>query len=335
MTTIYDIAKKTGYSPTTVSKVFNNYADVSKKTRQKILAAAEELGYLPNFHARSLTTKRSWTIGMLYLEPSGIGLRHPFFGGVIEGFKSVAVSHGYDLMFISKDIGGKPSSYLEHCKIRGIEGVVVMLSDYMDPSFQELLDSEIPCVLLDSEASQAGKVFSDNIDGSLQAVRYLHSLGHRKIAHIAGGLITFSGQKRKEGYELAMKQLGIRLKRSYIVSGSYDFSMESGYEAMKQLLKLKDRPTAVYAAGDNLAIGAMAAAKDAGLSIPEDMSVVGFDDIEMARFITPALTTVRQDTHLLGSKAAEILIGAIENTASLHTSIQPVELIVRQSCTKL
>ncbi|GJM81892.1 hypothetical protein HMSSN139_43880 [Paenibacillus sp. HMSSN-139] len=187
MITIYDIAQMTGFSPTTVSKVFNGYSDVSEKTRRKILDAADELGYVPNAHARSLTTKRSWTIGVLFIEPSGAGILHPYFGGVIEGFKQVATSKGYDLMFISKDIGGKKSTYLEHCKIRGIDGVVVVLPDASDPYFQELLDSDIPCVLLDQESTLKSTVYSDNAEGVRLAVTYLHSIGHRKIAHIGGG----------------------------------------------------------------------------------------------------------------------------------------------------
>lgn len=143
LTTIYDIAKKTGYSPTTVSKVFNNYPDVREKTRVKILETAKEMGYLPNANARSLTTKRSWTIGILFVEATGAGIRHPYFGAVIESFKKIAVSKGYDLMFISKDVGGLRSSYVEHCKIRGVDGVVVILSSNDDPDFRSLLDSGI------------------------------------------------------------------------------------------------------------------------------------------------------------------------------------------------
>lgn len=332
MTTIYDIAKKTGYSPTTVSKVFNNYTDVRKQTRQAILQAAKELGYLPNAHARTLTTKKSWTIGVLFVESSGIGMQHPFFSAVIESFKQAVVNKGYALMFISKDVGGKQSGYLENCKIRGVDGVVVVLSDYEDPYFRELLDSDIPCVILDYETSQAHTVYSDNERGSYLAVEYLHSLGHRKIAHISGGTNTFAGSKREQGYELAISKLNLEKQDSYIVNGGF-FSIESGYAAMMQLLDLEDRPTAVFAAGDHLALGAVRAAKERGLHIPEDLSIIGFDNIDLSQYITPALTTIGQDTALLGNEAAQILIRSIDNPSDVAESMMlPVRLVVRDSC---
>ncbi|MEC0089459.1 LacI family DNA-binding transcriptional regulator [Paenibacillus macquariensis] len=335
MITIYDIAKKTGYSPTTVSKVFNNYTDVKEQTRQTILQAAKELGYLPNAHARTLTTKKSWTIGVLFVESSGIGMQHPFFSAVIESFKQVAVSKGYALMFISKDVGGKQSGYLENCKIRGVDGVVVILSDYEDPYFKELLDSDIPCVVLDYETSQAHTLYSDNLEGSLLAVEYLYSLGHRKIAHISGGINTFAGSKRVQGYELAMTRLNLETKESYIVDSAY-YSIESGYAAMVQILDLQDRPTAVFVAGDHLALGAMRAARERGLRIPNDLSIVGFDNIELSQYITPALTTIAQDTALMGSKAADILIHSIDNPSQvLESAVLPVRLIVRDSCSSV
>ncbi|MBM6994317.1 LacI family DNA-binding transcriptional regulator [Paenibacillus sp. DXFW5] len=334
MITIYDIAQFTGFSPTTVSKVFNGYSDVSEKTRRKILDAADELGYVPNAHARSLTTKRSWMIGVLFIEPSGAGILHPYFGGVIEGFKQVATSKGYDLMFISKDIGGKRSGYLEHCKIRGIDGVVVVLPDASDPYFQELLESKIPCVLLDQKSTVKSTVYSDNAEGVRKAVSYLHSIGHRKIAHIGGGP-TFAGEQRLNGYIQAMEELGLTINPQHVVQGSYDYTIESGSRAMEELLKADERPTAVFAAGDNLAVGAMMAMKRHGLRVPEDISLVGFDDIEMAKFLTPALTTVRQNTYVLGSRAADMLIYSIEGGEDVQKGVIPVELVVRESCRSL
>ncbi|MNW37327.1 HTH-type transcriptional repressor PurR [compost metagenome] len=333
LVTIYDIAKATGLSPTTVSKVFNQYSDVSEKTRRKILEASEQMGYIPNAQARTLTTKRSWMIGVLYIESSGAGLLHPYFGGVIEGFKKVATSKGYDLMFISKHIGGKKGGYLEHCKLRGIDGVVVVLPDYTDPYFKELLDSDIPCVLLDQESDLKSTISSNNMDGSKQAVDYLYGLGHRSIAHISGGT-TYAGEQRLQGYLKAMEQLGLTVLPEHIIQGSYDYTVESGQKAMEQLLSLEHLPTAVFVAGDNLAVGAMLAMKKHGLNVPEDMSIVGYDDIEMAKYLTPALTTIRQNTYALGSRAADMLICSIEggSEARPQTDQIAVELVVRGSC---
>jgi LacI family transcriptional regulator len=292
---------------------------------------AEELGYLPNAHARSLTTKRSWTIGILFIESSGAGILHPYFGGVIEGFKKVATSKGYDLMFVSKDIGGKKSGYLEHCKIRGVDGVVIVLPDYTDPYFTQLLESDIPCVLLDQESDSKSTVYSDNVAGSIEAIEYLYSLGHRDIAYINGGQ-TFAGEKRMQGYMQAMQKLGLPIQAQRVVQGSYDYTVESGRIAMEELLKSDTLPTAVFVAGDNLAVGAIGAIKAHGLSVPEDISVIGFDDIEMAKYLTPALTTVRQDTYVLGKRAADMLIYSIEGGTEVQMAVIPVELVIRDSC---
>lgn len=332
MTTIYDIAKKTGYSPTTVSKAFNNYSDVREKTREEILRTAREMGYLPNAHARTLTTKKSWTLGVLFVEGTGVGIRHPFFGAVIESFKQVAVAKGYALMFISKDVGGKQSGYLENCRIHGVDGVVVFLSDYEDPYFLELLESDIPTVILDYETAQSHTVCSDNTAGAMLAVEYLTSLGHSRIAHISGGMNTIPGRRREEGYVAAMKERGLELREDYIVEGAF-YALENGYAAMQRLLELPDRPTAVFASGDLLALGAVMAARDSGLSVPEDISVMGYDDIELARYVTPALTTVRQDTANLGTRAAEILLASIDRKGTgMEAIVLPVEVVVRESC---
>lgn len=341
MITIYDIAKQAGVSAATVSKVFNDYSDVSAKTRRKVLDTAREMGYLPNSSARTLITGRSWTLGILYMEASGKGIRHPFFNALLESFKNEAESRGYDLMFISRDIGGRKTTYLEHCRFRSVDGVMAALLNPGDPDVMELLDSGIPCVLVDFEAPRAGTVQSDNVNGALLAVRYLHSLGHRRIAHISGGY-SFAGVKRRQGYEQALAELGLPLREELIIDEGGDYTEESGYRAMLRLLELAEpeRPTAVFAAGDNLAIGGIKALRERGISVPGDISVVGFDDIDLAAFMTPALTTIRQDTAALGTGAAKMLAdliqqAAAEGGAGASPLTVPVELVVRDSCRRV
>lgn len=335
MPTIYDVALKSGYSPTTVSKAFNNYPDISEKTKREILKVAKEMGYLPNSHARALLTKKSWMIGVLYDESSGLGIKHPFFNAVIESFKKTIEDKGYDLMFISKDIGGNEFSYLKHCQFRSIDGVIIVYSDYHNQEVHELINSDIPCILIDMESENASTVCSDNVQGGLQAVEYLYSLGHRKIAHISGGDDTFSGPKRKEGYKQGLQQFDLPIKAEWIVNGGY-FTYDGGYEAMKRLLQLEEKPTAVFVAGDYMAIGAMEAIKDHGLKVPEDISIIGFDDIELAQFVTPRLTTVKQNTNEIGKKAAELLVEAIDHKKKLNQmTMVPTEIVVRDSCQRI
>ncbi|MBH0230780.1 LacI family DNA-binding transcriptional regulator [Halobacillus yeomjeoni] len=332
MVTIYHIAKATGYSPSTVSKVLNNYTDVNLKTKKKILDAVEELGYLPNSHARSLTTKKSWIIGVVFIESLGIGVKHPFFNAVIESFRQHVEIEGYDLLFASRNISNKQKSYLDYFTYRGVDGVVIVSSTYEDEQVQELINSRLPSVVIDLKSDKSCVVYSDNVRGSFDAVQYLYSLGHRKIAHIAGHSSTFAGKQRLKGFVEVMKKLELPVPEDYIVNGEY-FSRDSGYEAMKKLLKLKNPPSAIYAAGDNLAIGAMVAIREAGLRVPEDFSVVGFDDIELSEMFQPSLTTIRQQTELIGKKSGELLLHQINTRMkNVESVVVPVELMVRSSC---
>lgn len=335
MVTIYDIAERTGYSVTTVSKAFNHYTDISDKTRRDILKAAKEMGYLPNANARALTTKKSWTIGVLFAEVLDIGIRHPFFNAIIESFKTEIETRGYDLLFITRDIGGEQISYLDHCRMRGVDGVIIVCIDYHEREVEELLNSNIPCVMIDlEEHKKAITVSSDNIMGSSIAVEYLYSIGHRRIAHIAGAQHSYCGSKRIEGYKASMKKLGLHQRDDYIIDGGY-FTFEGGYRAMKKLLSLNEPPTAVFVAGDLMAVGAIRAVQDKNLNVPSDISVIGFDDIDLARYINPSLTTIKQDTELMGKVAADLLTDYILGDIDKTSIVLPVELMVRESSAPL
>jgi LacI family transcriptional regulator len=334
MATIYDIAKKTGFSTTTVSKALNNYSDVSEKTKQKILQAVEEMGYLPNAHAQSLSTKKSWTIGVMFSEANEVGMKHPFFSAIIESFRKNAEREGYDLIFASRNLRNRDISYLEHFSYRAVDGIVVICSDPQDPQVQEMINSSIPIVVIDMNNQNCSLVYSDNIEGGKLAVNYLHSLGHTKIAHIAGDVSTDAGTERIKGFKKAMNDLELPVLEGYLVNGGL-FSIQEGKAAMEELLSLKDLPTAVFVAGDHMAIGAIEAIKEKGLKVPEDISIIGYDDIEMAAYITPKLTTIKQDTEMIGYQAAQLLMEQILQKKKLITSKRiPVELIIRESCSQ-
>jgi LacI family transcriptional regulator len=332
MVTIYDIAKKTGYSVTTVSKALNNYTDISQKAKDKIMAAVQESGYLPNSHAQSLSTKKSWTIGVVFSEILEVGMKHPFFNEVIESFRKYAEKEGYDLIFVSRNLRSKNTSYLEHFQYRGVDGVVVICSDYEDEQVRQLMDSDLPLVVIDMNNENTSVVYSDNCEGAKLAVEYLYSLGHRKIATIAGHQQTFAGMERLRGFQQAMNDFGLPVNDEFIIHGGF-FSVEEGYKAMQQLLNASVMPTAVFAAGDHMAVGAIQAIRDRGLHVPEDISIIGFDDIDLAKYMTPALTTVRQDKELIGEKSAEKLIEQInQKEKKSGVNVIPVELVVRETC---
>ena len=335
MPTIYDIAKKSGFSITTVSKVINNYPDVSQKTRKKILQTIEELDYHPSSNARSLMTKKYWTIGVVYIEELNHGIQHPFFSAVIESFRSEMEDAGYDLLLISKKIEQRKTGYIERFKQRGVDGVIVVSPIKLTKDVQEIVDHDIPSVFIDLYHSKVSTVNSDNVDGSMQVVKYLHSLGHRKIAHIAGGDQTFAGRAREQGFIQGMKEQGLEVREDYLINGGL-FDVSGGFEAMQQLLALRDRPTAVYAAGDMMAIGAMRAIQEAGLQIPDDISIVGFDDIELAKYVTPSLTTIKQDAQTIGQQAADLLLKQIDHKKKIPLGVMvPVSLIERGSVSNL
>lgn len=332
MGTIYDLAKITGFSITTVSKALNNYKDVSEKTRAKILQAAAEMDYLPNAHAQSLSTKKSWAIGVMFSEANEVGMKHPFFNGIIESFRHATEEHGYDLIFASRNLRNRDMSYLEHFKHRAVDGIVVICSDRMDEQVQELMQSDIPIVVVDMDSANCSVVYSDNTEGARMAVNYLYELGHRHIAHIAGDSSIDAGAARVKGYELAMHALDLPIQPGYLVNAGF-FSVEEGKQAMEKLLQLESPPTAVFVAGDQMAIGAIEAVHEHGLRVPEDISIIGYDDIEMIKYITPKLTTIRQDTDEIGEAAAELLIEQMTaKERRTERRVIPVTLIERASC---
>lgn len=333
MVTIYDIAKHSGYSIATVSKALNN-KNVSEKARLKIMDAVDELHYTPNSSARTLATNKSWMIGIVFDENLGFGLAHPFFSQVIEGFKKHVELYNYDLLFVSRHMGLQQETY-KHLLHRGVDGIAVIQSFGDDELRKSNLS--IPTVYIDRPTNEPGSVYSDNRTGSRLAVNHLVDNGHTKIAHIMGDQTTYAGIERAAGFRDAMEARGIDVREDYMVSGGY-YSQAGGREAMIRLLALEDRPTAVYAAGDEMAIAAIRVIKESGLRVPEDISVIGFDDIKLAQHIDPPLTTVRQDKELIGQQAAIMLLDKINNKEDMTNDVKkmvPVSLVKRQSVHRL
>lgn len=330
MVDIRDIARLAGVSTATVSKVLNNYSEVSDATKVRILKIVEEVGYIPNSSARALSTKRTWMIGIVYSEHLQIGLEHNFFSGILEAFKREVESLGYDVVFISgKDIG-----YLKRCQVRNVDGVFVVTADLMDTGLTELFDSKIKCVTTDVPYKAIPLVYSDNRQGSILAVDHLTQLGHRRIAHIAGPLTSIAGQERLDGYRVGLAKANIEYNESLVIEAP-EYDSNSGYVCMKQLLQLPQPPTAVFVMCDLTALGVIHAIHEHGLKVGEDISVVGFDDIELASHIHPALTTVKQNRKAIGRALAQILHRSINNEKVEERTIIETKLIVRESTTPL
>jgi LacI family transcriptional regulator len=335
---IRELARRSGVSVGTVSRALNGYPDVREETRERVLALAEELEYTPNAAARRLVTRRSDVVGVVLETGEGHpDLQHPFFHEVLVGVKRHLGAAGYDLLLFASErerTGVDPRSYLQRCLHHGVAGVLLMGVDADTPEIGRLARAALPVVSVDLELDGRATtwVTSDSEDGAAQAVTYLSSLGHRRIAHIAGPPDTTPGRARLRGFQRAMAANGLSYDDALVAYGDYYF--DSGQAAMESLLALTDPPTAVFAASDMMAMGAVRAVRAAGLSVPRDVSIIGFDDSAAAGMSTPALTSVRQDMQAIGAAAVEALLGHLEEGGRETPPAQmtlPVELAIRES----
>jgi LacI family transcriptional regulator len=335
-TTIKELARLSGVSVGTVSRALNGYTDVSPETRERVMRLAEELDYTPAAAARTLVMERSHVIGV-FLE-TGEGhpdVQHPFFHEVLGGLKDMLGAAGFDLLLFASEQPGDgygPHSYLKRARHHGVAGTVLIGVDTRDPEVERLLRSDIPCVGVDVELSGGSNssVMSDNVEGAAMAVRHLAELGHSRIATITGLLETCPGRDRLTGYREEIQRQGLAYRDDYVAYG--DYYVESGEEGMNRLLALPEPPTAVFAAADLMAVGAMGVIARAGLRVPDDVALVGFDDILLAGYTQPPLTTLRQDKQGLGAAAGEALVGRLEGDGDAQAAVTlPVELVVRGS----
>ena len=317
MVTIKDVAKRSGFSITTVSKALNDYADISDKTKQKILALCDEMGYIPNLSARSLVTQKSYTIGIIFEALTGVGLEHPLFSKILESFKSVVEKTGYDIMFLSKNMGKQNGSYLQHSKRKQVEAIFVLCGEFDKPEMIDLYKSDIPTLVIDFGFAGVMNVTSNNKSGVRQAIKYFKDLGHSSIANIYGGQASYIGQQRREFFKEALGKYNLEFKEEFTVLGE-SFSKEDGFKAMNELLELDEQPTAIFCASDMLAIGAMQAIIQAGKKVPEDYSIIGFDGIDIGQIISPRLTTIKQDTTKMGHLAANHILQMIQDKTKVN-----------------
>jgi LacI family transcriptional regulator len=301
-----------------------------------VLKVARELDYTPSAAARTLVTQRSQVIGVILQTGEGHpDLLHPFFQEVLVGLKQRLGAGGYDLLLFATQNPGNgfsEHSYLRRARHHRVDGMVVMGVDPHDPEIQKLARSNIPCVAVDLDlvGRRTGHVISDNLEGARLAVRHLHERGHERIAIVTGMLSTRPGVDRLLGYRAELEALGLAYRDDYVQEG--DFYFDSGHAGMHALLALDEPPTGVFVAGDLMAAGAVRASQENGLRVPEDVALVGFDDIQLAAVMQPPLTTIRQDKIGLGAAAGDALLRMLEHadTAPPVTTL-PVELVVRQS----
>jgi LacI family transcriptional regulator len=328
MATIRDVARASRVSVATVSRVFNESPRVSESTRLRVVTAATRLGYWPNGTARSLITNRTNALGVLLPDLHG-----EFFSEVIRGIDWAARRRRLHLLVSS--YGPASDDLLSALRtVRGrVDGLIVMAPDVGVSVALQLRTGGGPTVLLNPEIDVPGRdsISIANFDGAHAMVGHLLGLGHRRIATITGPERNIDARQRLDGYRVALADEGIEPSDALEIPG--DFTEGCGYDAAMELLRRKPRPTAIFAANDHMAVGVLGALQDARVRVPEDMAVAGFDDIPMARFLTPPLTTVHVDMMRLGQRAVEMLLDpAAREGAEPRREILTTTLVVRGSC---
>ncbi|MGN8050919.1 LacI family DNA-binding transcriptional regulator [Curtobacterium sp. 22159] len=322
--TIADVARAAGVSIPTVSKVINQRDGVAPATMLRVQEVVEQLGYETSLVARSLRSSRTGVVGILVPE------FEPFSTELLRGISSATTGTGYELLAYAGLVTGTDQPGWERRSLSRLSGTLIDGAIVVTPT-TALSSSSIPVVAIDPHTGPEGHatVDSDNEEGGVQAVQHLLALGHTRIAHLHGRADLASAQLRQAGYRRALTDAGIPVDERLVRDGGYQEDQSAA--AARDLLSMPDRPTAVFAANDSSAVGVLRAASELGLRVPEDLSVVGFDDVPQASMTTPPLTTVAQPLTELGSRAVDMLLTMLRGEpASAHVRL-PTTLRVRRS----
>ena len=311
MVSMKDIAKECSVSVATVSKALNDYSDIGEETRRKVRETARRMGYYPNSSARALKTNRTYNLGVLFVDEANSGLTHDFFAHVLESFKVTAEEKGYDITFVTGKVTTQKGGYLEHCRYRGFDGVVIACIDFYDKAVQELIYSDLPVVTIDHVFDNRIAVTSDNVQGMHDLVEYVLSMGHRKIAYIHGADSSVS-RARLGSFYRTLSEHGVEVPDSFVLETEYR-NVNGACRLTRQLLDLPEPPTCILYPDDVSCIGGVNVIRERSLRIPQDISVAGYDGLFFSQLLDPQMTTLWQDTETIGRIAAQRLISLIEN----------------------
>jgi len=330
--TLESLAKQIGVSRSTISRVINGSPNVSSEVREKVLKAIQATGFHPNAAARSLASQRSWMIGLVLPRSVASFFTDPYFPQLTQGIAFSCNDHDLSLsLFLVGNKKDEEKIYPRISRSGMLDGVLVQSGEAGDKLIEQLTKSNLPTVIIGRpwESENVTYIDVDNVNSAFNATRYLIELGYKRVATITGNMTSTVSIDRLEGYRKALSGAGIKFQAALVAKG--DFTEGSGYEAMKKLLA--SMPDAVFCASDMMAVGAIRAINEAGLTIPGDIALVGFDDIPLGTLTNIQLTTMRQPIMQFGIKAVDLLMDLIENgTAPARRMFLNTELVVRESC---
>lgn len=326
-----DVARRAGVSIMTVSRVVNGSAKVRTDTREKVLRAIRDLSYYPNAAARALNRNRTNVLEVV-IPHEDYFFSSEYFSELIFSIEKVAREGQYNVIFNTYDPAGRVD-YAALYKQRKVDGLMIVAPSVSDRGLEGLEAEGIPLVLINgrNDGAPLSYVDVDNLKGGALAAEYLLDLGHRRIGVVTGGSLVINARHRLQGYVSALEARGIAVRPEWIYEGNW--SEDSGYAGLRHLVDLKERPSAVFCCNDLMAIGGIRAAIDRGIAVPEEISVVGFDDIRLASFVIPRLTTIHQPLDRVGQSAARIMLELLtERPPHPRRVVLQPELVIRASC---
>lgn len=312
MASMKDIAAACNVSIATVSKALNDHSDIGKETKDRIKEVARELGYFPNSSARALKTNKSFNLGVLFTDGAQSGLTHNYFSHVLNSIKKTAEGAGYDITFLNGSKERKDGmTYLEHCKYRSLDGVIIACVNFDDKEVVELVQSNIPVVTIDHIFNDCIAVVSNNARGMEDLLQYVASKGHKKVAYIHGNDSSSVTKSRVSSFFITAEKLGLYVPDEYVKEAPY-LDIQEVSRLTNELLNLSNPPTCILYPDDYSSFGGINAIRARGMQIPQDISIVGYDGLNVTKFMEPQLTTLEQDTESLGRIAVEKVISLIE-----------------------
>lgn len=331
---IVDIAKELNLSPSTISKIVNNTGRISLETRERVLKYVHEAGYVAMSNARVLSSKKSWRIGVVYSDISLIGFEHPFFSRILQSFKSYVEQIGYEIIMIVSKLGENELTYVQWCENKQVDGALIVMGNINNPNINGLVNSDFPIISTDIIMPKLQSVISNDYMGVDLMIDYALSKQYKDVVCVSGPVTARSFQMRTERFVERVRKDNLNQDMNFYETKGFGF--DSGFNIVSDILSRPKLPQLLIVFSDVLAFGIIRGLEKSGYKVPDDLELIGYDDIDFSKNFYPELSTVRQNTYLIGTTAAKKLISKIDKSEKNVQSVTyiPVELIHRQTTKK-